>query len=263
MAGLAALDRTLRRNGRWGTPLLPGGRIGMFPIHDDNPTLRAPVVTWALVVVTAVVWLLVQGAGFAPERFEASICSLGAIPNEVMGRGGAAGSCEESGLGAGTLLTSIFLHGGWFHLIGNLWFLWIFGNNVEDSMGRGRFLVFYLLTGLAAALAHVASDPGSIVPMVGASGAISGIMGAYLVLFPRARVKTLLVLIVFVTVISVPAWVYLGYWFFLQLVSSGNVASAGVAFWAHIGGFAAGVLLIPLFRRRSPGPPRRRTAAGA
>lgn len=223
----------------------------MFPIHDDNPTRRAPVVTWALVVITGAVWVLVQGAGLAPAQFEASICSFGAIPAEVTGGGGlSAGPCAEGGLGAEAMLTSIFLHGGWLHLIGNLWFLWIFGNNVEDSMGRGGFVAFYLLTGLAAAGAHIASDPGSVVPMVGASGAISGVMGAYLVLFPRARVKTLLVLLVFVTVVDLPAFVYLGYWFLIQLVSSGTVASAGVAFWAHIGGFAAGVLLIPLFRRR-------------
>lgn len=223
----------------------------MFPIHDDNPTLRAPVVTWALVVLTGAVWVMVQGAGLTPARFEASICSFGAIPAEVTGEGGlSAGPCAGGGLGAEAMLTSIFLHGGWLHLIGNLWFLWIFGNNVEDSMGRGRFVVFYLLTGLAAAGAHIASDPGSVVPMVGASGAISGVMGGYLVLFPRARVKTLLVLLVFVTVVELPAFVYLGYWFLIQLVSSGSVASAGVAFWAHIGGFAAGVLLIPLFRRR-------------
>ncbi|MEK9504957.1 rhomboid family intramembrane serine protease [Gaopeijia maritima] len=223
----------------------------MFPIHDDNPTLRAPVVTWALVILTGAVWVMVQGAGLAPARFEAAICSFGAIPAEVTGEGGlSAGPCAGGGLGAEAMLTSIFLHGGWLHLIGNLWFLWIFGNNVEDSMGRGRFVAFYLLTGLAAAGAHIASDPGSVVPMVGASGAISGVMGGYLVLFPRARVKTLLVLLVFVTVVDLPAFVYLGYWFLIQLMSSGSVASAGVAFWAHIGGFAAGVLLIPLFRRR-------------
>lgn len=227
----------------------------MFPIHDDNPTRRTPVVTWAIVILTAAVWVLVQGAGMIPDQFAASICSFGAIPAEVTGEGGlAAGPCAAGGLGVEAMLTSIFLHGGWFHLIGNLWFLWIFGNNVEDSMGRGRFVAFYLLTGLAAAGAHILSDPGSAMPMVGASGAISGVMGAYLVLFPRARVKTLLVLIVFVTVIELPAFVYLGYWFLLQLVSSGSVATAGVAFWAHIGGFAAGALLIPLFRRRWPEP---------
>lgn len=225
----------------------------MFPIHDDNPTRRTPVITHALVAATAAVWVFVQGAGLDSRKFEASICSFGAIPAQVTGVGGlSAGPCPAGGLGVEAMLTSIFLHGGWLHLIGNLWFLWIFGNNVEDSMGRGRFVVFYLLAGLAAAGAHIVSDPSSVMPMVGASGAISGVMGGYLVLFPRARVRTLLVLVIFATVIEVPAFVYLGYWFLLQLVSSGAVASAGVAFWAHIGGFAAGAILTPLFRRRGP-----------
>ncbi len=227
----------------------------MFPLHDDNPTRRAPVVTWALVIVTAATWVLVQGAGLSPGRLEASVCAYGAIPVEIVGSPGSAGGpCRLGGLGVEALVTSMFLHGGWFHLVGNLWFLWIFGNNVEDAMGRFRFVVFYLVTGIAAALAHVASQPDSLLPMVGASGAISGVMGAYLVLFPRARVKTLLFLLIFITVVELPAFVYLGYWFLLQLVSSGSGASAGVAFWAHIGGFAAGALLIPLFRRRDLGP---------
>lgn len=223
----------------------------MFPLHDDNPTRRPPVVTWLLVAATAAAWVFVQGAGLAPGRLEASVCAFGAIPAEIVGTSGAGpGPCSLGGVTRGALVTSMFLHGGWFHLVGNLWFLWIFGNNVEDAMGRVRFVIFYLLTGVAAALAHVASDPASAVPMVGASGAISGVMGAYLVLFPRARVKTLLFLLVFITVVELPAFVYLGYWFLLQLVSSGSGATAGVAFWAHIGGFAAGALLIPLFRRR-------------
>jgi membrane associated rhomboid family serine protease len=144
----------------------------------------------------------------------------------------------------------MFLHGSWMHLIGNMWFLWIFGNNVEDSMGHLRFLLFYLLSGLAAALAQVFVDPSSAIPMVGASGAISAIMGAYLVLFPRASVYTLFIIVVFVRVIPLPAWVMLGYWIVIQVFSSMAVPATGggVAYAAHIGGFLAGVFLILFFR---------------
>ena len=225
----------------------------MFPLHDDNPTLRSPWVTWGLVAATAFVWVVVQGAGLDPDLLARSVCGLGAIPLEVLGRPGVeAGPCRPEAPAAGALVSSMFLHGGWFHLIGNLWFLWIFGNNVEDSMGRLRFVLFYLIVGVAAALAHVAAEPDSALPMVGASGAVSGVMGAYLVLVPRARVKTLLVLIVFFTVVELPAFVYLLYWLALQLFSSAAGASSGVAFWAHIGGFLAGALLVPFFRRRGP-----------
>jgi membrane associated rhomboid family serine protease len=150
-----------------------------------------------------------------------------------------------------TPLTSMFLHGGWFHLIGNMWFLWLFGNNVEDSMGRGRYLGFYLLCGVAAAAAQTFVSPASIVPMVGASGAISGVMGAYVVLYPRVRVHMLVILFVFITRIAVPAYLMLGYWFLLQLFG-GSMAQGegGVAFWAHVGGFVAGALLISMFKDR-------------
>src|SRR6478752_10889164 len=148
-----------------------------------------------------------------------------------------------------TLLTSMFLHGGWFHLIGNMWFLWVFGNNVEDSMGRVRYLVFYLLCGLAAAGSQTLVNPGSAIPMVGASGAISGVMGAYIVLYPRVRVHMLVFLFVFVTRIVVPAYLMLGYWFLLQLLGgSAAQGEGGVAFWAHVGGFIAGAALISVFK---------------
>lgn len=213
----------------------------MFPLRDENPTRRAPVVTYGLVALCAAVWIGVQGAGLDPSRFEASVARFGAVPLEVLTPGEGR---------RGTLVTSMFLHGGWLHLIGNLWFLWIFGNNVEDTLGRGRFLLFYLVAGVLAALAHVASNPGSAVPMVGASGAISGVMGAYLVLFPRARVKTLLFLLILITIVEVPAWVYLVYWFSLQLASSAWTVGSGVAFWAHIGGFVVGVSAVLPFRNR-------------
>jgi membrane associated rhomboid family serine protease len=146
----------------------------------------------------------------------------------------------------------MFLHGSWMHLLGNMWFLWLFGNNIEDSMTRPRFIAFYLLSGLAAALLQVATDPASEVPMVGASGAISGVMGAYLVLYPRAQVYTLVPLGFFITTMALPAWVMLLYWAFLQFAGGLTRLGAeggGVAFWAHVGGFAAGVVLVKLFAR--------------
>jgi membrane associated rhomboid family serine protease len=150
-----------------------------------------------------------------------------------------------------TPLSSMFLHGGWFHLIGNMWFLWLFGNNVEDSMGHYRYLVFYLLSGLAAAAAQTFVNPNSAIPMVGASGAISGVMGAYIVLYPRVRVHMLIVLGIFITRIAVPAFLMLGYWFLLQLLGglpSLGDETGGVAFWAHAGGFLAGAILILVFK---------------
>jgi membrane associated rhomboid family serine protease len=150
-----------------------------------------------------------------------------------------------------TPVSSMFLHGGWLHLIGNMWFLWLFGNNVEDSMGHGRYLVFYLLSGVAAAAAQTFVNPNSAIPMVGASGAISGVMGAYIVLYPRVRVHMLVVLGFFITRIAVPAFLMLGYWFLLQLLGglpSVGDEKGGVAFWAHAGGFIAGAILIQVFK---------------
>jgi membrane associated rhomboid family serine protease len=204
------------------------------------------------------VWILVQGAGLSEPEFTGSVCALGTIPAEITGslrgmgpvRGG--GPCPLGGLTWGTLLSSMFLHGSWMHIIGNLWFLWIFGNNIEDSMGHGRFLVFYLLTGVLATGSHIAAAPDSPIPMVGASGAISAIMGAYLVLYPRARVHTLFIIIILIRVFPLPAWYFLLYWFGLQVAASGLESSGGggVAFWAHIGGFIAGVVLVKLFQNR-------------
>ena len=230
----------------------------MFPIRDDNPTEMPPLVTLAVIGACVGVWLWIQGAGFSERELASSVCTFGAIPAEVTGSARGEGvelvrgyRCGLGGLTWSALLTSMFLHGSWMHLIGNMWFMWIFGNNVEDSMGHLRFVAFYLLTGLVAAGAHVVVEPASPVPMVGASGAISGIMGAYLVLYPRARVKTLLVLVFLITFVNLPAWVYLAYWFVLQLASSaatGPEATGGVAFAAHIGGFVAGLVLIFVFR---------------
>jgi membrane associated rhomboid family serine protease len=234
----------------------------MFPYHDENETQRTPYVTIVLIVLSVLAWVLVQGAG-SPDALAQSVCELGLIPGELTLRtppGTPFPMSEElvcltdPGRQASNLITSMFLHGSWMHLLGNMWFLWLFGNNIEDSMTRPRFVAFYLLTGLAAALAQVAGQPGSEVPMVGASGAISGVMGAYLVLFPRVRVHTMIPLGFFLHRMALPAWGMLIYWAFLQfaggITSVGSEQTGGVAFWAHLGGFIAGVVLIKLFERR-------------
>jgi membrane associated rhomboid family serine protease len=234
----------------------------VFPYHDDNKTQRTPIVTFILIALSVLAWVFVQGAG-AMMPLAASVCNFGLIPGELTNSvppgtpfpmGEDLVCLTDPGRGLGNLVTSMFLHGSWMHLIGNMWFLWLFGNNIEDSMTRPRFVAFYLLTGLTAALAQVAANPASEIPMVGASGAISGVMGAYLVLFPRVRVFTMVPLGFFLTSIALPAWVMLIYWAFLQFVGglSSVVAEegGGVAFWAHLGGFVAGVVLVKLFERR-------------
>jgi membrane associated rhomboid family serine protease len=237
----------------------------MFPIRDENRASRPPVVTPALIALNALCWLLLQGLGSA-DAVASSVCTLGLIPGELLGTV-APGTQVPLGPGVScvigqgpawyTPLTSMFMHGSWMHIIGNMWFLWVFGDNVEDAMGRGRFAVFYVLSGLAAAAAQVLASPASPVPMVGASGAIGGVMGAYAVLYPRARIDVLLVLGFFVRVVPVSAIVMLGYWFLLQLVSgSFSGVEAGVAFWAHVGGFAMGAALALPF---SGGRPRLRS----
>ncbi len=224
----------------------------MFPIRDDNPQLTTPVVTWGLIAANAAIWLLVQGLGSEPSLMR-SVCGLGLIPGELLQTlpPGPTQMCEIRGSPFWlTPLSSMFLHGGWLHLIGNMWFLWIFGDNVEDSMGHVRFLFFYLMCGLAAAALQVASNPDSPVPMVGASGAIGGVMGAYIVLYPRVRVHMLVVLGFYITTFAVPAVLMLGYWLLLQLIG-GFVSlgeGGGVAFWAHVGGFGAGAILVLALR---------------
>ena len=233
----------------------------MFPYHDENETQRTPYVTVALIVVTVGIWILVQGAG-TPMALAHSVCELGLIPGELtmslapgtpFPMGDDLVCLTEPGRQLSHLLFSMFLHGSWMHLLGNMWFLWLFGNNIEDSMTRPRFLAFYLLTGLGAAFAQVIADPASELPMVGASGAISGVMGAYLVLFPRVRVFTLIPLGFYMTTVALPAWAMLLYWMLLQFLgglSSIGAKGGGVAFWAHLGGFVAGVVLVKLFASR-------------
>jgi membrane associated rhomboid family serine protease len=239
----------------------------MIPLSDDNPTVHTPWMTWLLLAGTAATWVFVQGAGFDGYQLAASVCNYGMVPGEVtrqaevgyalpMGEGLAC-VIDADPINRWTPLTSMFLHGSWMHLIGNLLFFWVFGNNIEDSMGPFRFLAFYLICGLAAAAAHVFLQPGSPVPTVGASGAISGIMGAYLLLYPRAHVRMLFIIIIIIRVIVLPAWVVLIWWFALQLLTGlpqlstlRTDVSGGVAVWAHVGGFVAGVVLVKLFENR-------------
>jgi membrane associated rhomboid family serine protease len=232
----------------------------MFPYRDENETQRLAIVTGTTILINVLAWLFVQGAG-STSALARSVCELGLIPGELTGSlppgtqfpmGEGLACATDPGRQLSHVFTHMFLHGSWMHLLGNMWFLWLFGNNVEDSMGRVRFLAFYLLCGLAAAAAQIVTSPNSPVPMVGASGAISGVMGAYLVLYPRVRVYTLVPLGFFITSMALPAWVMLGYWFLIQFVSglvSVGGEGGGVAFWAHVGGFVAGLVLVKLFAR--------------
>ena len=215
--------------------------------------MLTPVVTIGIIAINVIAWLFIEGAG-AGEAVAASVCQLGMIPAELT-RAVPSGTpvpglaCIIDTPHYVTVITSMFMHGGWLHIIGNMWFLWVFGNNIEDSTGHSRFAVFYLVCGVVAAGTQLLADPHSRVPMVGASGAISGVLGAYILLYPRVRVHTLLPLGFFVTTVALPAYVMLGYWFVLQLVLglAGPRGTGGVAVWAHVGGFVAGVVLIRLF----------------
>lgn len=230
----------------------------MIPIRDENPTFLTPYVTIGLIALNCAAWILLQDLGRDPGLAR-SLCSLGMIPGDLLGTApvgtripiGPHVACIITASASWhTLLTSMFMHGGWLHLLGNMWFLWIFGNNVEDAMGHMRFAAFYLLCGLVAALSQVAVDPASAVPMVGASGAIGGVMGAYVLLYPRVRVHLLLILGFIVTTVAVPAFLMLGYWFAIQVLSGmlDQNGGGGVAFAAHVGGFVAGALLAYVFR---------------
>jgi membrane associated rhomboid family serine protease len=234
----------------------------VIPYRDENPTTLTPVVTVAIIALNVLAWLFIEGAG-AGRAVDAAVCHYGLIPGEVLRRV-PPGSGVEMAPGVfcpvdpspqyWTVLTSMFMHGGWIHLIGNMVFFWVFGNNIEDAMGHVRFALFYILCGVAAAATQTLVTPSSTVPMVGASGAISGILGAYLLLYPRVRVHALLYLGIYVTSIVVPAYLMLGYWILLQIVSSLSSLGAhhetgGTAFFAHIGGFVAGLVLIRLFAK--------------
>jgi len=221
----------------------------MFPIRDHNPSQTVPWVTLTLIAVNVVVFFTTLPAlsnEAAAQDFLVRFAVIPAVSDPV------------------TFVTSQFLHGGLLHLAGNMWFLWLYGDNLEDEMGHFPFLGFYLACGVAAALAQSLSEPASTIPMVGASGAIAGVMGGYLLLFPRARIDILVILLIFFRIFAIPAWVVLGLWFALQ-IGSGAATPAGVggvAYWAHAGGFVAGLALtFPLWRRLG-GPAFWRTTHG-
>ena len=221
----------------------------MFPIHDENPIDIVPYVTYTVFGLCIAVFLWQFSAG--PGGQNEIVYALGVTPAVLFGYAALPDELVWVPTYA-TVFSSMFLHGGWMHLIGNMLFLWVFGNNIEAAMGHTRYLAFYLLCGIGAVLAQGLPDTQSQIPMIGASGAISGLLGAYMLLYPRARVTVLIPIFVIIQTVKVPALVVLGVWFLMQLFSSFNAGygGGGVAFGAHIGGFIAGMLLIPLFKNR-------------
>jgi membrane associated rhomboid family serine protease len=211
----------------------------MIPLRDVIPSRSTPYITVTLIALNAAAWLyeLLLPADILPVFLQL----YGVVPADFS---------------TPTLVSSMFLHGSWSHVVGNMWYLWIFGDNIEDRMGHGRFIAFYLLCGIAAALGHVAMDPDSTLPTIGASGAIAGVMGAYFVLYPHSRVLTLVPLIIYYEIIELPAVVLLGFWFVMQLFSAGAIAvtantqGGGIAFMAHVAGFVAGLAGVFVFRKR-------------
>ena len=255
----------------------------MFPFHDNNPTVRTPFVTVTLVVlnVLAFLWLislpdggaresLIVRRGFVPARLaqlsnpnQVVVVDLDKPEREDIPQIRHAPAVQiilppDRGDVLASLITTMFLHGGWMHLIGNMWFLWLFGNNIEDRLGHFVFFCFYLVGGLFATFCHWAHDPASTIPVIGASGAVSAVLGAYAVTFPTARVKCLIFLFIFVTIIELPALAVLGIWFVTQLLDAlGSVhlgLDGGVAWWAHVGGFVSGCVLMPLLSAGAPPP---------
>jgi membrane associated rhomboid family serine protease len=215
----------------------------VIPLRDVIPSRTTPYITITIIVINALAWLF--ELTLSPDVIGVFLRVYGIVPAFFQ---------------PATLITSMFLHGSWSHVIGNMWFLWIFGDNVEDRVGHGRFIVFYLLCGIGAGMAHLVANPGSELPTVGASGAIAGVMGAYFVLYPQSRVLTLLPWI-FITVVEIPAVIVLGFWFLAQVFSAGAIAvtasthgGGGVAFMAHVAGFAAGAIGIFVFRKKQLDP---------
>ncbi len=221
----------------------------MIPLRDNIPSRRTPVVTYTLIAINVFVYFFLQpspgtraGIRFTFEWGLVPVDLLGGVPR-----------VEHPVPVSWTVITSMFLHGSVLHILGNMWYLWLFGDNVEDAMGRARFLVFYLLSGVAAAATQVIVDAGSRVPMVGASGAISGVLGGYLLVFPHARILTLVPIIFFVQIVEIPALIVLGFWFVIQVfggLEALGMQVGGVAWFAHIGGFLAGMGLVRIFQRR-------------
>ncbi len=217
----------------------------MLPLYDTIPSRRWPLVNWVLIFLNVVIFLF--ETSLATPLLNRFISTWGLVPARLF---------HDPSQAWPTLFSSMFLHGGWFHLFSNMWILFIFGDNVEDRLGHTRYLLFYLLSGLAAGLLQAFLMPLSRTPMVGASGAIAGILGAYMMLFPYSRIVSLVPFFFFVTTVDVPAVIYLGFWFLSQLYSGlfslGGAAISGIAWWAHIGGFVFGLLSIHLFAPRRP-----------
>ncbi len=247
----------------------------MIPLKDDIPTRRFPILTVILIAANVAMFFLFQGAYLNDGEFDQKVVDYGTIPYEIThpgdecavtadgnlaceGQAGVSGQAPDQPSTWLTILTSMFMHGGILHLAGNMVFLWIFGNNIEDSMGRGRFVAFYVLGGIAAVLAQTVIDPDAAVPTIGASGAVAAVLGGYALLYPRARVVTLLFIIIFFTIVELPALIVLGLWFLLQAAAgAAEVATpvtggegGGVAYFAHIGGFVFGLVAIKLFANR-------------
>ncbi len=213
----------------------------MFPIRDHNPSQTRPIVTVALIVINLLAYLSYRSISTDPAALAGFYQNWGLVPAHLV-----------AGADWYTLITSMFLHGGLLHLGGNILFLWIFGDNLEDKLGHAGFLAFYLVCGIAAGLTQMAANPASLVPTIGASGAIAGVMGGYLLLFPKARIDVLFIFIIFFKIFPIPAWVVLGVWFGLQVFNGlgSDISGGGVAFWAHVGGFVAGfVLVFPVWLR--------------
>lgn len=216
----------------------------MFPIRDHNPSGQTPFVTIALIAINVLVFLW-YFTSMSEWDLQSFFMTWGLVPARFM-----------SGEGLETIVTSMFLHAGWMHLGGNMLFLWIYGDNLEEEMGHVGFLIFYLACGAAAGLAQTLPDPGSPMPMVGASGAIAGVMGGYLLLFPKAKVDVLFIFIIFFRIFAIPAWIVLGIWLAIQIFSgvATPTDAGGVAYWAHVGGFVAGLALtVPVWLRRGAG----------
>ena len=216
-----------------------------FPLFDDNPSGTRPYVCYGIIALC--IFFFFWQSSLPPDLLNQAVNDFGVVPIELLG------DQENSIPPTLTIFTSMFMHGGWFHLIGNMVFLWIFGDNVEDAMGKTKFLIFYLLCGLLAALLQSIIDPTSNIPMIGASGAIAGVLGAYLLLYPRANINVLMWIVIIVSIIKVPAFIVLGFWIVSQFFSGAmaDTSSGGVAYFAHIGGFIAGMSLIAFFKHPS------------
>ena len=221
----------------------------LIPIYDDNPTKTFPWVTISLIVANALIFFYMLSLDFRSEELGRFVMTFGVVPQDIeatLGTGGLVGGATL------TLFTSMFLHAGWLHISGNMLYLWVFGNNIEDHLGHLGFLLFYLAAGVAGSLAHIYFNSGSPIPSIGASGAIAGVLGAYLILYPRARVVTAVVIIIIIRLVSLPAIVVLGLWIVFQLfsgIASVGAEGGGVAWWAHIGGFAVGLIVALVLRK--------------